>query len=71
MDDQRLASLFLEAMHATNDDLVIATGVDVFGAALETRQELGKYRYAVHAFDAVETVELVSTALCKTIAQFL
>lgn len=71
MVDQRCRVTFLETMHTPDQNLVIATGIDVLGPALETRREVRQYGHAVNSFAAVEADKLVVATLCKAIAEIL
>ena len=56
-------------MHPPDNDLVIAAGVNVFGAALKARRVFREYWHSMQSGAAIEAAEFVIAALRKAVAQ--
>lgn len=56
-------------MHSSDYDLVVAAGIDMLRAALETGRKVSKQRDAVQPRDHLDAIELVFTALREPVAE--
>lgn len=70
MNDERIRIPLCEAKHTSDNDSVIATRINMFSAALETRREIREDWYAIDTFSAIKLVELVLAVLCESANQF-
>jgi len=56
-------------MHSPDNDLVVAAGIDMLRAALETGRKVSKQRDAVQPRDHLDAIKLVFTALREPVAE--